>query len=297
MARPLKEGMDYFPHDVDASDDEKIEAMRAVHGNDGYAFYFITLERIYRTPNGELDLSKPAFKAGLIRKIGVTAEKFDQMLETAFEVKCFCRQTYEERLILTSNGVQRRFSEVQSLREKWRSKHYQGSIQGVLPEENPGDKQEDNSAENGEVTGESINKSINKKHIKDPPYNPPKKVFGDHVLLTEEQHQKLIEKHGEEKTREMIEMLDSYLGESEKNQKRYTSHYDVLKKGGWVDREHRERHQNDRASPPKNNGMMVFEPWELDPEFKRQVREREERDAAERLAKIRARTERTAGPG
>jgi hypothetical protein len=50
------------------------------------------------------------------------------------------------------------------------------------------------------------------------------------------------------------------------------------------------------SSPPVDNAFQ-FEPWELDPEFKRQVKEREERDAAERLAKIRARTERAAEPG
>jgi hypothetical protein len=47
MARPKKEGMDYFPHDTDAVNDEKIEALRLLYGNDGYAFYFILLERIY----------------------------------------------------------------------------------------------------------------------------------------------------------------------------------------------------------------------------------------------------------
>lgn len=47
MARPLKLGLDYFPHDTDAWNDDKIEAMRVNFGNDGYAFYFIILERIY----------------------------------------------------------------------------------------------------------------------------------------------------------------------------------------------------------------------------------------------------------
>ena len=47
MARPQKEGMDYYPHDIDAANDEKIEALRAIYGNNGYAFYFILLERIY----------------------------------------------------------------------------------------------------------------------------------------------------------------------------------------------------------------------------------------------------------
>jgi hypothetical protein len=55
MAMPLKAGIDYFPHDTDAINDEKIEAMRAEYGNDGYAFYFILLERIYKK-NGVLDV-------------------------------------------------------------------------------------------------------------------------------------------------------------------------------------------------------------------------------------------------
>ena len=38
-ARPRKDTFDYFPHDTDAAHDEKIEAMRALYGNDGYAFY------------------------------------------------------------------------------------------------------------------------------------------------------------------------------------------------------------------------------------------------------------------
>lgn len=38
MARPRKEGLGYFPHDTDAVNDEKIEALRALYGNDGYAY-------------------------------------------------------------------------------------------------------------------------------------------------------------------------------------------------------------------------------------------------------------------
>lgn len=57
MARPLKLGLDYFPHDTDSVNDEKIEALRMLFGNDGYAFYFILLERIYRTPTFELNVS------------------------------------------------------------------------------------------------------------------------------------------------------------------------------------------------------------------------------------------------
>ena len=43
MARPRKEGLDYFPHDTDAASDEKIEALTIIYGAKGYAFYFILL--------------------------------------------------------------------------------------------------------------------------------------------------------------------------------------------------------------------------------------------------------------
>ena len=120
MARPLKEGMSYFSHDTDASNDEKIEAIRALHGNDGYAFYFILCERIYSTPDAELDLSKKAIEAALIKKVGVTPEKFKEMLQTSFELELFFQHDYENRHVITSNGIKKRALEVQSLRDKWR---------------------------------------------------------------------------------------------------------------------------------------------------------------------------------
>ncbi len=83
MARPHKKGLDYFPHDTDAVNDEKIEALRALYGNDGYAFYFILLERIYRTENVELDIKTEQMKRILAKKIQISKQKFEKMLSTA----------------------------------------------------------------------------------------------------------------------------------------------------------------------------------------------------------------------
>lgn len=125
MARPPKEGLDYFPHDTDASNDEKIEALRSIHGNNGYAFYFILLERIYRTPNFELDISASEIgeemKQILARKIAVTVQEFDLLLETALRWGCFDKQKYSEKGILSSNGIRRRASAVLEKREKMRN--------------------------------------------------------------------------------------------------------------------------------------------------------------------------------
>lgn len=167
MTRPRKIGMDYFPHDVDAVNDEKIEAMRALYGNDGYAFYFILLERIYRTETGELDLSNAAIRAALVKKIMVSDEKFDAMLQTAFEINLFDREAYEKRYVLTSRGIIERFNEINKLREKERNKK-------VFPRENSEEtvgktqgKFVENAGENSEETGESKVKKSKVKESKE----------------------------------------------------------------------------------------------------------------------------------
>lgn len=154
MARPRKEGMDYFPHDTDAANDEKIEALRSLYGNDGYAFYFIMLERIYRTADFEIDVSDAETREQtfhiLARKIAVTREQFEKMLCTALKWGCFDKVKYEENGIITSEGIKKRASVVVEKREKMRLK-----------------RQSDNTlvsdAETREQTGVQIPQSKEKK--------------------------------------------------------------------------------------------------------------------------------------
>lgn len=123
MARPQKDGMDYFPHDVDASSDEKLEILQSLYGNDGYAFYFKLLERIYRTRTFELDISDAETIQVLARKVAVTVEKFMQMLETALKWGAFDREAYEQRRVLTSNGIKKRAAVVLEKRKRMRQKY------------------------------------------------------------------------------------------------------------------------------------------------------------------------------
>ena len=122
MARPKKEGLDYFPHDTDAVNDEKIEGLRMLYGNGGYAFYFILLERIYRTKDQFLDISDAETRQIFVRKIGVDDQKFDRMLNTALKLGCFDQEAYKTRAGLTSNGIMKRASVVLEKRVKARQK-------------------------------------------------------------------------------------------------------------------------------------------------------------------------------
>jgi hypothetical protein len=122
LARPTKLFLDYFSHDTDSVNDEKMELFRSAYGNDGYAFYFIILERIYKNEGAVLDLSKNIFVIGLAKKLMITIEKFNEMLEVAFELNMFNRELFDQKKLLTSNGIQKRYEEVMKQRKMWNKK-------------------------------------------------------------------------------------------------------------------------------------------------------------------------------
>ncbi|MGF7046358.1 hypothetical protein J2T13_000834 [Paenibacillus sp. DS2015] len=122
MARPRKEGMDYFPHDVNLSSDKKVEALRIIHGNDGYVFYCIMLELIYQERDFALDVSDAETIQILAKKVEVTTQKLIDMISTSIKHGCFDREYYEKNSVLTSNGIKKRASVVIDKREKMREK-------------------------------------------------------------------------------------------------------------------------------------------------------------------------------
>ena len=123
MARPRKEGLDYFPHDVTLSTDKKIEALRILHGNDGYAFYCIILENIYQEPSFELDVSDAETIQILAKKVEVTPEKFNEMLKTSIKHGCFDQERFLKDGVLTSNGIKKRAEVVVKKRAAMRNAH------------------------------------------------------------------------------------------------------------------------------------------------------------------------------
>lgn len=172
MARPKKEGMDYFPHDTDAVNDEKVEALRMLYGNDGYAFYFILLERIYRSKNSELDVSDAETLQILSRKVGIQKDLFDRILETSLKRDCFDAEAYEERGVLTSNGIKKRVAPViekrETMRQKYVSTNKEVSDAETLQKrdkvkESKGKKSKDNTVQKAELFDTWWNLYGNKK--------------------------------------------------------------------------------------------------------------------------------------
>ncbi len=169
MARPQKQGMDYFPHDTDASNDEKIEVFEALYGNDGYAFFFKLCERIYRTPGARLDISQPETIIVLSKRVGVRPDKFKRMLRKALELGLFSKELakFDEELErfdgeLTSNGILRRAKVV--LRQR--------SNQSQNNNNNPADNPVDNPADKGGKVNKTKQNKIKVNNILYPPLSP-----------------------------------------------------------------------------------------------------------------------------
>jgi hypothetical protein len=120
MARPQKEGLEYFPHDVYASSDEKLEPLILLYGAKGYAFFFLHLEYIYRTKDLEFDISDAETREVIMQKLHISANEYEQILQTALKKKCFDRSYFEVTHKLTSDGIKKRASSVIEKRDRMR---------------------------------------------------------------------------------------------------------------------------------------------------------------------------------
>lgn len=119
MARPEKEGLDYFPHDVDASHDEKVEAICALYGHHvGYSIIFRLYERIYRA-GGKLLVSDAETMLILSRNVAeMELKPFKTFINTCLTVGIFDKSMYNDAKILTSNGILKRCEPIISKRLK-----------------------------------------------------------------------------------------------------------------------------------------------------------------------------------
>ena len=136
MARPPKTGLDYFSHDTDASGDAKLEALEALYGLAGYAFFFKLLERIYKQPDFELDVSDAETVQILARNFHISVKKFNEMLAVAIKRKCFDCSAFSERKVLRSDGISKRASIVVEKRNEAKNR-YLASKHGVSVAETP----------------------------------------------------------------------------------------------------------------------------------------------------------------
>ncbi|WP_316270852.1 DUF4373 domain-containing protein [Claveliimonas bilis] len=107
LARLRKDGLNYFPLDVDFFDDEKIKILEARYGADGITLYLYLLCRIYR--QGYYIQVNEDFEYLVSAELKMGADKVKQVLTFLLSRSLFDNTLFQSDAVLTSAGIQKRW--------------------------------------------------------------------------------------------------------------------------------------------------------------------------------------------
>lgn len=107
LARPRKDGLDYFPLDADFFEDEKIKILKARYGADGIILYIYLLCRIYK--HGYYMKVNEDFEYLISDDLKMSPDKVKQVLTFLLSRSLFDNTLFQSDAVLTSAGIQRRF--------------------------------------------------------------------------------------------------------------------------------------------------------------------------------------------
>ena len=106
MARPQKEGLEYFSLDVDFFSDRKIKILKGRFGADGITYYLYLLCEIYKGHGYYLEVDED-FDYITSSELGMSPEKIGQMRKFLLERSLFDNKLFQSDTILTSTSIQR----------------------------------------------------------------------------------------------------------------------------------------------------------------------------------------------
>lgn len=115
MARPLKEGLDYFPLDVNL--DDKFEIIESEFGISGFGIIIKLFMRIYGE-HGYYTLMTLREQKLLARRINVDINLVNEVIMLAITENIFDKGIFEKYGVLTSRGIQKRYLEAAERRKK-----------------------------------------------------------------------------------------------------------------------------------------------------------------------------------
>lgn len=181
MSRPQKEGIDYFPFDIDFFSDPKIKILKARYGVDGIAIYMYLLCEIYRS--GYYIRFNDDSQYLISDDLKMSPDKVMQVLKFLLERSLFDNKLFQSDAVLTSTGIQKRFQ----LAVKERAKKNPIQVEGfwILPEEktepfikvnsfiNKSGNNEDYSGKNSDTSREL---SLKESKVKESKVNKSKEI-------------------------------------------------------------------------------------------------------------------------
>lgn len=116
MARPPKDGLDYFPLDVDIFENEKIEAISGEFGIKGEITVVKLLCAIYK--NGYFIVWNELVKAQLLKRLpGVSKELIERVVDRLVLWEFFDKALFHSAEVLTSKKIQENYFEATKRRK------------------------------------------------------------------------------------------------------------------------------------------------------------------------------------
>ncbi|MBD1223263.1 Lin1244/Lin1753 domain-containing protein [Virgibacillus halodenitrificans] len=107
MARPTKDGLDYFPLDVDMDQDDKVLIIISKFGFEGFGILVKLLMEIYK--NGYFYKWTEKEQIIFSSRVSVDINLVKEIVEECVKWGLFDQKIYDEKHILTSKGIQERF--------------------------------------------------------------------------------------------------------------------------------------------------------------------------------------------
>jgi DNA replication protein DnaD len=107
MARPKREGLDYFPLDVNAGLDDEIELVEAEYGLESFAIFIKLLQKIYKSNYYIMWTEKE--KLQFSKRVNVDINRVNVIIMSCLKWGLFNKHLYDTYQILTSRGIQKRF--------------------------------------------------------------------------------------------------------------------------------------------------------------------------------------------
>lgn len=117
MARPKKQGIDYFPLDVDFFSNVKIRKIARACGSQSTSILICLLCNIYKD-NGYYILWDEDLPFVIADSVGVSEGAVKEVILKAIQVGFFDKAIYEKYKVLTSYGIQSRFKSAVYKREE-----------------------------------------------------------------------------------------------------------------------------------------------------------------------------------
>ena len=107
MARPIKEGLSYFPLDVDSDYDDKFQLIESLYGPTGFASVIKVFMKIYSM--GYYYKWEEKEELLMAKRIGIDSNSLKNIINDCVKYDLFDEELFKQYNILTSDGIQKRF--------------------------------------------------------------------------------------------------------------------------------------------------------------------------------------------